>query len=97
MDTAWGDLWYGLGTAQQVTLLMASAANAVYFLHRALIERGAVRLAAGVLGVLFGGVALEATARFEEAGAAEEIVRRAPLLAATLVAFAIVALPRGAR
>ncbi len=97
MDTPWGDLWYGLGTARQATLVIASAANAAYFLHRALIERGAVRLAAGVLGVLFGGLPLESAASFEEAGAAEEIARRAPLLAATLVAFAIVTLPRGAR
>jgi hypothetical protein len=97
MDTGWGDLWHGLGIAQQATLLAGGAANAAYFVHRALIERGAARLAAGVLGVLFGGVALEASARFESAGGTVDIVRRAPLLAATLIAFAIVALPRGAR
>ncbi len=97
MDTGWGDLWHGLGVAQQATLLTGGVANAVYFAHRALVERGAVRLAASVLGVLFGGVALEATARFDDTGTTQEIVRRAPLLGATLVALAIVVLPRGAR
>ncbi len=97
MDTGWGDLWHGLGVAQQATLAAGGAANAVYFVRRAVLERGAVRLAAGVLGVLFGGVALEATARFESTGATADVVRRAPLLAATLVALAIVVLPRGAR
>ncbi len=97
MDTGWGDLWHGLGIAQQAALLGGAVANSAYFVHRALIERGAVRLAAAVLGGLFGGVALEATARLEHAGSTAEIVRRAPLLAATLVAFALVALPRGAR
>ena len=97
MDTGWGDLWHGLGVAQQAALAAGGAANAVYFVHRAAIERGAVRLAAGVLGVLFGGVALEATARFDHADVTADVLRRAPLLAATLVALAIVVLPRGAR
>lgn len=94
---AWGDLWHGLGVAQQSTLPAGRAANAVYFVRRAVVERGAVRHAEDARGVLFGGVAFEATARFESAGATADVVRRAPLFAATLVAFAIVVLPRGAR
>ncbi len=90
------NLWSGAGLAQHALMAVSGAANAAYFARRALVERGARRLAAIVLVAVFAGIALDGALHLGDAsGAAAEVVRRTPLLTATLVTSALLALGAG--
>lgn len=91
-----GGFWSGAGLAQHAVMAVSGAANAVYFARRALMERGARRLAAIVLVAVFAGIALDGMAHLGDAPAtAAEVVRRAPLLTATLITSALLVLGAG--
>ena len=88
--------WNGIGVAQQLAMALTGAANAAYFARRAVTERGARRLAALVLVAVFTGIALDGSLHLGEAPAsASEIVRRSPLLTASLVTSALLVLGAG--
>ncbi len=76
--------WTATGAAEQAAIAASSAWNASYFTRRALWAASrARRLAASLLAVLFGGLALEALAGLPVADHAAEVLRRVPLLLAT--------------
>jgi hypothetical protein len=89
-------MWSGLGIAQHAVMAVSGAANAAYFARRVATERGTRRLAAIVLVAVFAGIALDGALHLGEAPAtAAEVVRRAPLLTASLITSALLVL--GAR
>jgi hypothetical protein len=89
-------LWNGLGIAQQVAMAITGAANAAYFTRRAFTEHGARRLAAIVLVAVFAGIALDGALHLGDAPAGTaELVRRSPLLTASLVTSALLVLGAG--
>lgn len=89
-------IWNGIGATQSAGIAASGTANAIYFARRAAQARGGRRVAAAVLVGLFAGVAIEGAGTFAaNAGAAGEVLSRAPLFAATLATSALLRL--GAR
>ena len=89
-------VWNALGIAQSVAMAVSGTANAIYFARRAARSTGARRIAAAVLVAVFAGIALEGIAHLAgHPDAAIEVVRRAPLLVATLVTSALLRLGAG--
>ena len=86
-------IWNGIDAAQSAAIAASGTANAIYFARRATQAAGARRVAAVVLVGLFAGVALDGADHLGGgAGAAADVVRRAPLLAATLTTSALLRL-----
>lgn len=86
-------IWDGLGEAQSAALAAGGSANALYFARRAGRGAGARRVAAAVLTGIFAGIAVEAAGHLGEGPlAAAEVVRRAPLLVATLATNLVLAI-----
>lgn len=98
-----------VGAVQQAAIAASSIGSAVYFALRATAmpiaggpqtsaEARARRLAAALLALLLAGVAVEAIAGLPVASTSTEVVRRVPLLAATVGIAGLVAYrPRSAR
>ncbi len=75
--------WAGAGVAQQLALASTSASNAVYFAFRLRSASGPRRLAAGLMMLLFTGIAVEAIAGVPVGMASTDVLRQMPLLLAT--------------
>ncbi|MQC19244.1 MAG: hypothetical protein DWG83_01565 [Chloroflexi bacterium] len=75
--------WAGAGVVQQLAIAAASASNAVYFALRLRSASGPRRLAAGLMTLLFVGIAVEAIANTPVSAVAADVLRRMPLLLAT--------------
>lgn len=88
-------LWSGLGVAQQATMALTGAGNAIYFARRAALERGVRRLAAVVLVGIFSGIALDGALYLGDDAAGLAWVHRTPLLAASLTTSALLVLGAG--
>lgn len=89
-------IWNGLGEAQSAAIAASSSANAIYFARRVVRSGGARRLAAAVLVGVFAGIALDSAGHVgADVAEATEVIRRAPLLFATLATNAVLAI--GAR
>lgn len=92
-----------LGAAQQAAIAVTSAWSAIHFSLRFRDRRSpegarARRLAAGILALLFAAIAVEAFAGLPVADTSAEVVRRTPLLLATVsVALVVSYRPRDAR
>jgi hypothetical protein len=88
--------WTVTGAAEEAAIAASSAWNASYFARRAVARvsttgsERARRIAAAVLALLFAAVAIEALAGIPVADTSAEVVRRTPLLLATVsVAFLV--------
>ncbi len=89
-------LWSSIAIAQQVAMAITGSANAAYFARRMVRERGARQLAAAVLLAIFAGIAMDGVLHLGETPAtAAEIVRRSPLLTASLITSALLVLGAG--
>ena len=89
-------MWNALGMAQSVAMAASGAANAAYFAQRATRSTGGRRIAAVVLAAVFAGIALDGVVHLAgTVDAAVEVVRRAPLLVATLLTSALLRLGAG--
>ncbi len=83
--------WAGLGAAEHAAIATGGAWNAFYFARRARLDRGGRRLAAAVLALLFGALALEFALGVAVADTAAEVARRAPLTLGTLAVSTLTA------
>jgi len=82
--------WAAAGLTQQVAIALGGAWNATYFALRMRQGSRARRVAAGVLTLLFAGIAVETAAGVPVSATASEVVRRTPLLLATVaIAFLV--------
>ena len=89
-------IWNGLGEAQSAAIAASGGANALYFARRVARSGGARRAAAAVLVGIFAGIAVDSAGHLGGGATdAAEVVRRAPLLIATLATNAVLAI--GAR
>jgi len=88
--------WSGVAFAEHAAIAGTGAANAAYFAHRGLRARGARRLGALLLTVLFAAISLDALAALglSEPGAADALLR-APLLLANAATGVVIALGAG--
>ena len=89
-------LWSGVAFAEHAAIAGTGAANAAYFAHRGCRARGARRLGALLLTVLFAAISLDAfaTLGLSEPGAAGALLR-APLLIANAATGVVIALGAG--
>lgn len=76
--------WTAAGAAEHAAIAAGSAWNAGYFVRRAWQASAPRRWAAGTLSLLFAGLAAESLAGLPVADTTAEVLRRAPLLLATL-------------
>ena len=88
--------WSGVAVAEHAAIAGTGAANAAYFAHRGFRARGARRLGALLLTVLFASISLDALAGvgLSEPGVAGALLR-APLLLANAATGAVIALGAG--
>ena len=92
-----GGLWTAIGLAQQAVIAVGGLWNATYFGLRAREGQRGRRVAAGLLALLFLAIALEALAAIPIGASAAEVMRRTPLLVATVgIAFVVSYRPIGA-
>lgn len=90
------NIWSDVAGAESAAVAASGGANALYFARRVALGGGARRLAAAVLAGVFGGIALDSAGHLgPHAAEAAEVLRRAPLLIATLATSAVLAI--GAR
>ncbi len=88
--------WQGAGTLGHLALALSGAVNAVYFGVRSVTPGGPTQLAAGVLALLFLGVALRGAIPIVEGMATlAALIHAAPLLVGTLLASLLLALGAG--
>ena len=90
-------IWNLIAGAESAVMAASGGANAIYFARRAAGAGGARRVAASVLVGLFAGVALDGLSHLDGSlgGATAEVVRRAPLLVATIATTVLVRLGAG--
>ncbi|MYD65357.1 MAG: hypothetical protein F4X26_05165 [Chloroflexi bacterium] len=88
--------WSGVALAEHAAIAGTGAANAAYFAHRGYRARGARRLGAVLLTVLFAAISLDALAAvgLSEPGAAGALLR-APLLLANAATGVVIAMGAG--
>ena len=88
--------WSGVAFAEHAAIAGAGAANAAYFAHRGYRTRGARRLGAVLLTVLFAAISLDALAAvaLSEPGVADALLR-APLLLANAATGVVIAMGAG--
>ena len=83
-------IWNGLDQAESAAIAASGGANALYFVRRATQSDGARRIAAAVLVGIFAGIAIDSVGHLGAgANEAADLVRRAPLLIATLATNAV--------
>ena len=84
-------LWTTLALGEQAATAGAGAANALYFIRRAVAERGPRRVAAALLGGLFAGSAGHAaTHAWRGSAEAGVVLADAPVLLANVGVLALV-------
>lgn len=88
--------WQWAGALGHLVMALSGATNAIYFGARAVASAGPTRAAAGVLTLLFLGIALRGTLPLHEGTATvASLVHAAPLLSGTLLASLLLALGVG--